>query len=203
MRAGSPTAQDFRLMNEADCTTLEPAFKPTLTARRRVARFLQSILDPRVYLHGFRLLNHYNQTHVIPRRELSLGPDAAISPTCQFANASRIRLGARAHVGSGCYLWAGPKYGLIEAGDDLLLGPDVMITAASYRFRDGSPTTDQSMEEASIRIGRNVWIGARAIILPGVQIGDGAVVAAGAVVSRNIGAGEVFAGVPARVIGRR
>jgi maltose O-acetyltransferase len=53
-----------------------------------------------------------------------------------------------------------------------------------------------------ITIGDDVWIGARAVVLPGVTIGRGAVVGAGAVVSRDVGVGEVVGGVPARLIRR-
>lgn len=54
---------------------------------------------------------------------------------------------------------------------------------------------------APVRIGDRVWVGTRAVVLKGVTIGDGAVVAAGAVVTRDVPAGAVVAGVPARVIG--
>jgi maltose O-acetyltransferase len=54
-----------------------------------------------------------------------------------------------------------------------------------------------------VRIGRDVWIGTRAMILPGVSIGEAAVVAAGAVVTKNVNPREIVAGVPARVIGMR
>jgi acetyltransferase-like isoleucine patch superfamily enzyme len=190
-------------MIEADPSNWDVARKPKLTSGRRASRFLLTLIDPRAYLHGMKLLNHYNQTHVIPRRSVDIGPNAAISPTCQFSNPTRIHLGARAHIGAGCILWAGPYSGQITAGDDLLLGPNVMITAANYRFRGGSPVSSQPMREASIQIGHDVWIGAGAIILPGTTIGSGAVIAAGAVVRDPVGEGEIFAGVPAAKVGRR
>lgn len=177
--------------------------KPKLSRARRVLRAFGSVLDPRAYAHGLRLLNHYNQTHVIPRRCLTCGPNPAISPTAQFANAARITLGARAHVGSGCILWAGPGHGAIVAGDDLLLGPNVLITAANYRFRDGSPVTEQAMQEQSVSIGCDVWIGAGAIVLPGALIGNGAILGAGAVVRGPVPDGAVMAGAPARQVGSR
>ena len=55
---------------------------------------------------------------------------------------------------------------------------------------------------APVRIGDRVWVGTRAVVLKGVTIGDGAVVAAGAVVTSDVPAGTVVAGVPARVVGR-
>lgn len=164
---------------------------------------LLTALDPRAYIHALRVLNHLNQTHVIPRRALRHGPKAAISPTSEFAHAERIQLGARAHIGARCVLWAGPRDGKIIAGDDLLLGPGVLITAANYRFRDGSPVSEQSMSEADVWIGDDVWIGAGATILPGAAIGHGAVIAAGAVVRCDVPARAIMAGVPARQVGQR
>lgn len=185
-------------------TTAEGLFhKPSTTRRRRYLGALASALDPRAYLHGLRLLNHYNKTHVIPRRALNCGPHPAISPTAQFSHAARITLGARCHIGSGCILWAGPGHGEINAGNDLLLGPNVLITAANYRFRDGSPVASQAMQEQTVTLGHDVWVGAGAIILPGAHIGDGAIIAAGAVVRGDIPAMSVVAGVPARIVARR
>ena len=65
------------------------------------------------------------------------------------------------------------------------------------------PVRLQGYECAEVVIGSDVWIGAHATILPGVTIGDRAVVGAGAVVTRDVGEGQVVVGVPARVIGSR
>ena len=65
---------------------------------------------------------------------------------------------------------------------------------------DMDPARRQDLEPAPIRLGDDVWIGANATVLPGVAIGDGAVVAAGAVVTRDVPPMTVVGGVPARVI---
>lgn len=177
--------------------------KSSLTRGARARRFLASCVDPRAYLHMLRLLNYYNYTHVAPRRAISLGKAVALSPTASFANADRISIGDRTHIGSHCTLWAGPGHGHIKIGPDCLLGPGVFVTAANYRFRDGSPVTTQSMEESDVQIGADVWIGVGAIILPGVSIGAGAVIGAGCVVTRSVPAGSVMAGPSADIIGTR
>ena len=179
------------------------AKKKALTRPQRVMRGLFGLLDPRAYAHMFKMVNYYNQVHVRPRREMTLGADPAISPDAVFSNAARIAIGDRVRIGSRCHLWAGPSTGRIVIGNDLLLGPEVMITAASYRFRDGSPVTEQIMDEADIVIGDDVWLGTRAIVLPGVTIGDGAVIAAGCVVREDVPAGAVVAGMPGKVVGHR
>lgn len=88
-------------------------------------------------------------------------------------------------------------------GDDILFGPEVMVTAASYRFNDGAPVTKQLMDEADVVIGSDVWLGMRAMVMPGVKIGHGAIIGAGSVVTQDVGAMEIVAGVPARHIGYR
>ncbi|MEX1049618.1 MAG: DapH/DapD/GlmU-related protein [Akkermansiaceae bacterium] len=67
----------------------------------------------------------------------------------------------------------------------------------------GTLIRDTPDELLPTKIGRDVWIGANAVILGGVTIGDGAVVAAGAVVSKNVETGAVVAGVPARLMRKR
>jgi acetyltransferase-like isoleucine patch superfamily enzyme len=60
-----------------------------------------------------------------------------------------------------------------------------------------APSFAESLVSKPVDIGRNVWIGAHAVILPGIRIGDGAIIGAGAVVNRDVAAGDVVAGVPA------
>jgi acetyltransferase-like isoleucine patch superfamily enzyme len=59
------------------------------------------------------------------------------------------------------------------------------------------------MDEADVRIGNDVWFGARSMVMPGVTIGDGAVIGAAAIVTRNVPDGAIVAGTPAKVIGQR
>lgn len=178
-------------------------YKKNPSAPARALRLVLSSLDPRAWAHVFRLVNYYNYTHVTPRRRLTLGPGARISPNAEFSNPERITAGRGLRLGARCTLWAGHATGRIVIGDDVLFGPEVMVTAAGYRFNDGQPVTAQAMDEADVTIGSDVWIGARVIVLPGARIGAGAIIAAGAVVRGEIPAMAIAAGVPARVIGTR
>lgn len=180
-----------------------PTHKTRLSRLSRAFRLIGSTLDPRVYLHAIRLINYYNYSHVQPRRKLTLGPGAKISPNAIFSNPERIEIGARFSLGARCTLWAGPARGRLVIGDDVLFGPEVFVTAAGYRFNDGSPVTDQAMDEADVVIGNDVWIGTRAIVLPGAQIGDGAIIGAGAIVTGVIPAYSIAVGMPAKVVGMR
>ncbi|SCM66073.1 hypothetical protein KARMA_0245 [Donghicola eburneus] len=180
-----------------------PAHKIRLSKGQRFWRLLSGVLDPRAWLHLLRIVNHYNHTHVAPRRQLTLGAGSQISPTTSFANPERITAGRGLHLGAESTLWAGPAFGAIHIGNDVLMGPSVLVTAANYRFNDGQPVTSQAMDEADVVIGDDVWLGARALVMPGVTIGDGAIIAAGAVVTKDIPAFAIAAGVPAKVVGER
>ena len=86
----------------------------------------------------------------------------------------------------------------VEIGDDTLIAPGVKIVSSNHRV--GDLIAHDACEP--IRIGKRCWLGANAIILPGVQLGDDTVVAAGAVVTKSFPSGCVLAGVPALVIRR-
>lgn len=89
--------------------------------------------------------------------------------------------------------------GSVRIGHGTLIGGFVTIIDANHRFGDtGRPVREQGGESAPIDIGDDVWIGSNAVILPGVRIGDHAVIAANATVTRDIPAWSVAAGTPAR-----
>lgn len=169
----------------------------------RLLRLIAGVADPRAWGHLLKLVNYYNYAHLRPLRLMTTGPGCGISPTATFAYGQRITLGARVLVGENTRLWAGPEQARIMIGDDTIIGPNVLITAANYRFDAGQPIRDQSMEAADIVIGADVWIGAGAIILAGRHIGTGAVIGAGAVITHDVPDFSIAAGVPARIIGQR
>jgi acetyltransferase-like isoleucine patch superfamily enzyme len=180
-----------------------PAHKARPSRAARALRLIGSALDPRAYLHAIRLVNYYNYSHVQPRRKMTVGAGAKISPNAVFSNPERIEIGDRVSIGARCTLWAGPSRGRIVIGDDVLFGPEVMVTAAGYRFNDGAPVTEQAMDEDDVIIGRDVWLATRVIVMPGARIGDGAIIGAGAIVTGDIPAHAIAVGMPARVVGRR
>jgi acetyltransferase-like isoleucine patch superfamily enzyme len=87
--------------------------------------------------------------------------------------------------------------GGITIEDDVLIGPRVNLLTENHSL---DPSDRQTLQLKSILIKRNAWIGAAATILPGVTIGENAVVAAGAVVSKDVPANTVVGGVPAKII---
>jgi maltose O-acetyltransferase len=116
-------------------------------------------------------------------------------PDLEGLQEAGLNLGSNVFVGGGTVL--DPDFSfLISIGDDSVISLEVMILAhdASTRRHLGYSRV------APVAIGRRVFIGARAVILPGVTIGDDAIVGAGSVVRRDVEPGTVVAGNPARVI---
>jgi len=180
-----------------------PVHKADLDKGSRLKRLIRSNLDPRSWAHVFKLVNYYGYTHVNELRQARLDQDVRVAPNVSIANGRNIEIGARARIGANVSLWGGPGAGRIVIGPDALIAPNVMVTAANYRFNDGSPINDQAMDEADVTIGRDVWLGYGAVVLPGTQIGDGCVISAGAVVRGHIAPNSVVAGNPAQVVGQR
>jgi len=169
----------------------------------RLMRLIAACLDPRAWAHGIKLLNFYNYTHVSELRRIQRSANVRISPTASFANGHNISLGARVRIGAGVHVWAGQTNGQILLGEDVMIGPNVMITAASYDFNDGSPVTEQPMKEADVTIGRDVWLAYGVVVLPGTVIGDGAIVAANTVVRGSVPKNAIVAGNPMELVGTR
>ena len=91
----------------------------------------------------------------------------------------------------------------LEIGENCMIGPHCYLTDHDHSHMPGHLVRDQALKPAPVRIGSDVWLGAGVIVLKGVNIGDNAVVAAGAVVTNDVPAGAKVAGVPATVIGSR
>jgi acetyltransferase-like isoleucine patch superfamily enzyme len=109
-----------------------------------------------------------------------------------------LSLGRGVGINAGC--WINARGGLTIA-DDTIIGPYCIIHTANH-VTDSTTTAirSQGYELSPVAIGRDVWLGARVTVLPGVSIGDGAIVGAGAVVTRDIPAMAVAVGVPAKVV---
>ncbi|MFN8218167.1 MAG: acyltransferase [Solirubrobacterales bacterium] len=107
------------------------------------------------------------------------------------APGARIAMGDGVGINFGADLFAART---IEVGDATMIGPMVVITDTNFHPIDEGEAT----KTEPVRIGSNVWLGRGAMILPGVEIGDHAVIAAGAVVARDVPPRTVAAGNPAR-----
>lgn len=171
------------------------ASDPELVAARRNARRLT------------RLYNATTEEELERRagllRELfgAIGPRAEIEPPFRCDYGFNIRAGAGLYMNFGCVVL---DCAAVEFGDGVLVGPGAHFYAATHPVDAATRRTGRELAKP-IRVGSEVWIGGRAVIGPGVTIGDGAVIGAvigaGAVVTRDVGPGAVVGGVPARALG--
>jgi acetyltransferase-like isoleucine patch superfamily enzyme len=115
----------------------------------------------------------------------------------------------RIEIGEGT--WIGQYNNLRAGGGDIRIGRSCLVSqfctlvASNHAIARSQPIQEQGADpgRAGITIGNDVWLGAGCAVLPGVTIGDGAVVGANAVVNRDVPAFEIWAGVPARRVGAR
>ncbi len=123
-----------------------------------------------------------------------LGPGTVVRPAFQCCYGRNIHLGRDVFINfNGVILDVCP----VTIGDGAQIGPAVQIYAADHP-RDPARRRAGIEWGRPIAIGRNVWIGGGAIILPGVSVGDDAIVGAGSVVTRDVPAGATVVGNPAR-----
>ncbi len=132
----------------------------------------------------------------------SVGTEVSIHEGTRIRNIHKLHLGNQVTLGVDNFLQAA---GGITIGDHSLLGPGVKVWSTNHVF--AAPDTlirGQGYEYKEVVIGRDVWIGANAFIMPGTRLGDGTVVAAGSVVgAKKYPPFAILAGNPARVIGSR
>lgn len=154
--------------------------------------------------HAATLLYQYNSTlhHAVTHTSLltqllaSCGQNSIIRPPFFCDYGYNIHLGRGVFLNFNCVLL---DVASIEIGDQTQIGPAVQIYAADHprNLEDRRANLESGRP---VRIGANVWIGGGAIILPGITIGDNAIVGAGSIVSRNVASGSIVAGNPARPI---
>lgn len=125
-----------------------------------------------------------------------IGPKTSIHRKCRFYRPSHVLIGANTVIN---------REVLLDGRMDLIIGDNVSISegVAIFTLEHDPNSPDFATRGASVHIEDYVFIGARAIVLPGVTIGHGAVVAAGAVVTHDVEPFTIVAGIPAKPIGQR
>lgn len=128
----------------------------------------------------------------------ALGNHTQIAETAIFVRHEQISIGAYCRIGHQCKL---EGKGGITIGDGTILAPEVLILSSTHQYSQQEWLPYNEVDHARpVTIGRGVWIGYRALIVPGVRIEDAAVIAAGAVVTKDVGKGEIVGGNPAKRI---
>lgn len=176
--------------------------------RLRAGEYVAGGSELHRFMHGvsqeaLRLTAELNGSYHTPEeiRDLfSKITGKAVDPTFGLFPPFYTDCGKNITVGKNVFINMGCKFqdqGGIFIGDGSLIGHNVVLATLNH---DLNPAARAGMTPHPIRIGKNVWIGSNATVLPGVTIGDNSVVAAGAVVTKDVPANIVVGGVPARVL---
>ncbi|WP_066342556.1 acyltransferase [Azohydromonas lata] len=148
------------------------------------------------WLEFFLWADNHRQRQFIRRLYLRLkrvrhGRHVYCGPLVMIRSNGNLTLGERCALGYDTRIW---NYAPISIGDDFMAAAGLTINAGSH------DVTTMRGQAAPVRIGHRVWCGLNVSILAGVTVGDDVVIAAGAVVTRDIPSGSVAAGIPARVV---
>jgi len=123
-----------------------------------------------------------------------------IYPAARIYQGRQVTLGDRVTINDFVHIWGG---GGVAIGDDSMVASHCAIVSQTHdvdALRKQQKYRDTLITRGPIVIGKNVWIGASAVILPGIHIGDNAIVGAGAVVTKNVAPNTVVVGTPAYAI---
>lgn len=151
-------------------------------------------------------------------RGARLAPKVRIGPRCELLQPCAVRMSARvvlepevvlklvglsARLDLADYVFIGRRsifdlVGHLKIGKGTLLAPDCFITDHNHGISRGCPIWRQAPIHEPVSIGSDCWLGTKVVILPGVTVGDGAVIAAGAVVVKDVLPFTVVGGVPAK-----
>ncbi|WP_462323580.1 acyltransferase [Desulfoplanes sp.] len=117
------------------------------------------------------------------------------------AQGGDIRIKKHVHISRGSYI---NGIGNVVIGNDCMVGPHVVLISGTHNYRDmNTPIRKQGSTKKMIVIEDNVWLAANVNVMPGVRVGEGSVVGAGAVVTKDIPPYSIAVGVPARIIKSR
>lgn len=135
-------------------------------------------------------------------RGLQSGEDILLQSGVRLYGCRNIKIGHYSFFGRGTKLYAYNEK--IVIGSNCLIADSVKIVTRNHLYSDvNNPINKQGYTDSPITIGDDVWIGFGCTILPGVNIGNGAIVAAGSVVTKSIPAMKIYGGIPAKLIKER
>lgn len=169
-----------------------------------IAQLLQSIVTLRLFLDWAKLLMYNFVNHTLGVKEANIDPSTKIHSTVIIREGKRVQIGKHCLINHNNVIQGGKLEGKVVIGDYVQTGANVMM----FAFNHGTDAIDvpmilQDYYDADIVIEDDVWIGAGSVITAGVHIGKGCVIGAGSVVTKDMPANWICAGVPCKPIKER
>lgn len=171
-----------------------PRFSDPASLPWRIAgRIVTIVADSRF----MRLCTQSVRFNIWKARLGALGSDSKIYPRIVIHSPDMVYIGRNVAIAEFVHIWGG---GGVTIGDHTMIASHCAITSQTH---ETNPNARRTNILKAVKIGRNVWIGTGATIMPGVTVGDDAIIAAGAIVTRDVASGATVSGMPARSMGVR
>lgn len=146
----------------------------------------------------YRLKEAWGRVHLRNIKNKGVGNE--IVGYSRFLDPDHLKIGSHIRIGYGCFFFC---KGGIEIDDYTIISRNVTIYSANHNYKSDFIPFDDRYICKPVRIGRAVWIGMNVCILPGVHIGDGAIIGMGTIVARDVAPGEIIGTAASRLIGSR
>jgi acetyltransferase-like isoleucine patch superfamily enzyme len=166
-------------------------------------RILKKVKDSgqvSIYVLGIKLISYKkkNKMDYLYNSLKMIGVDSEIQPRCRIHHPENISIGDNVRIGEGALI---EGMGGLVIENNVIFGPDVTIWTANHNYENPQKLPyDEKVIFKSVHIEDNVWIGCKSIIVPGVTIHEGAVIAMGSVVTKDVPKCAVVGGNPAKVL---
>ncbi|MGO5315118.1 DapH/DapD/GlmU-related protein [Bilifractor sp. LCP21S3_A7] len=173
------------------------------------SEFIENVfafIDTKIFYPGARLIRR--PVYIRGKKSLRYGKNLTLGHGCRFdlLNKNKVTLfiGNNCEIGDYVHIVATDK---VEIGNNVLMASKIFISDTNHGSYKGEEQDSpdvvpnrRKLTTAPVKIGNNVWIGENAVILAGVEIGDGCIIGANSVVNKNFIKGSIIAGCPAEVI---
>lgn len=160
---------------------------------------LQRMFDNSKYILGYK--GFYKRYCIVKNLAQTCGANVVIYDNVIMNNIDKMEIGDNVAVNTGTYIEACAG---VRIGDDVSIAHGVSILTTNHRFDSiDKPHTEQGYEKGSVIINDDVWVGCKTTVLMNVEIGEGCVIGAGSVVTKDTLPYSVYVGVPARIMRMR
>jgi len=152
---------------------------------RLIFKVIRTLFSLTFFKQCFDLVTEFVLENVYELKRIHKGQKSSVSSSARFMYGENIYIGSKTNINRNCILWASPNAKIV-LGNNCLTGPGVVILTSKYRVKGRDLVRSYPQFEGDVIIEDDVWLGANVIVLPGVKIGQGAIIGSGTVVTKDI-----------------